>query len=93
MPLSSKHPRYADAAPDWKKVRDTHAGERRVKELGTEYLPATSGMIAAGMYESGGALIGRVRDDGQVEAVAASARAVTPGQAQYDAYVRVWSAS
>lgn len=86
MPLSSKHPRYAEAQPDWVIVRDTHAGERRVKEQGTIYLPATSGMIAAGMGGTGSAHIGRQRDDGQVEAVI-SRDPRNPGQAQYDAYV------
>ncbi|WP_050735331.1 DUF4055 domain-containing protein [Methylobacterium sp. ARG-1] len=87
MPLSSKHPKYAEAAPDWKVVRDTHAGERRVKELGTEYLPATSGMIAAGFMSgvSSHALIGRQREDGQVEARVGGAYQ-NEGQAQYDAY-------
>jgi hypothetical protein len=87
MPLSSKHPKYAEAAPDWKVVRDTHAGERRVKALGTEYLPATSGMIAAGFLGSvsASALIGRQRPDGQLEAVVVGGH-FTEGQAQYDAY-------
>lgn len=87
MPLSSQHPKYAAAAPDWKVVRDTHAGERQVKAAGTEYLPATSGMIAAGFLDgaSGTALIGRERSDGQVEAVAGAA-CFSEGQAQYDAY-------
>ncbi|UYW33638.1 DUF4055 domain-containing protein [Methylorubrum extorquens] len=86
MPLSSKHPRYAEAQPDWVIVRDTHAGERRVKEQGTTYLPATSGMIAAGMGGIGSARIGRQREDGQVEAVV-SHDPRNAGQAQYDAYV------
>lgn len=86
MPLSSKHPRYAAAQPDWVVVRDTHAGERRVKEQGTTYLPATSGMIAAGLGANGSAIIGRQREDGQVEAVI-TVDARNPGQAQYDAYV------
>lgn len=86
MPLSSKHPRYAEAQPDWVIVRDTHAGERRVKEQGTTYLPATSGMIAAGLGGNGSAHIGRQREDGHVEAVV-SRDPRNPGQAQYDAYV------
>ena len=40
---------YAEFLQDWQKMKDTHKGERRVKERGVKYLPPTSGMIADGM--------------------------------------------
>lgn len=48
MGISSKHPSYLLALPDWEQMRQTHAGERRVKEAGVRYLPATSGMVLDG---------------------------------------------
>jgi hypothetical protein len=53
MGVSSEHPLYGEAKPDWEQLRDTYKGERRVKERGVVYLPATSGMIADGMEPNG----------------------------------------
>lgn len=86
MALSSKHPRYADAAPDWTIVRDTHAGARRVKEKGTVYLPATSGMIAAGMGAAA-PVVKAVDGQPDVYAIQLATAASAPGLAQYQAYV------
>lgn len=47
--LSAKHPLYDSYLPDWEIIRDTYAGESTVKDKGTKYLPATSGMVADGM--------------------------------------------
>jgi hypothetical protein len=49
MALDSKHPLYDKHVADWRKMRITYAGERAVKEAGTEYLPPTSGMVFDGM--------------------------------------------
>lgn len=49
MPIDAKHPQYTDRLPDWEMMRDTYEGERAVKERGTKYLPATSGMNLDGM--------------------------------------------
>lgn len=46
--LTSVHPLYTEHLPDWKQMRDTYKGERRVKSRDTLYLPATSGHIADG---------------------------------------------
>tara|TARA_R100001086_G_scaffold247256_1_gene181044 strand:+ start:369 stop:1883 length:1515 start_codon:yes stop_codon:yes gene_type:complete len=46
--LASTHPLYTDHLPDWKQMRDTYKGERRVKSQSTTYLPATSGHIQDG---------------------------------------------
>lgn len=51
MNISERHPLYANVRPDWSQMRDTHAGERIVKERGTIYLPATGGMTAMGLSE------------------------------------------
>ena len=48
MAVNSKHPEYATRLPDWDLMSNAHQGERKIKEKGTEYLPATSGMIADG---------------------------------------------
>lgn len=45
MSLSSKHPLYSEFHPDWVLCRDAYRGERRIKEKGMEYLPATAGML------------------------------------------------
>ena len=47
--VDAKHPLYLEKEPDWELVRDCMAGERKVKEKGQTYLPATSGMRAMGM--------------------------------------------
>lgn len=45
----SKHPLFEFREPDFVQMLDCYDGERKVKEKGTAYLPATSGMIADGM--------------------------------------------
>ena len=52
MALDSVHPRYADQAPDWIKLRDFAKGERAVKAKTTTYLPATKGMLLDGMGQT-----------------------------------------
>lgn len=49
MALDNTHPLYADHLPDWQQLRHCHAGERKIKELGQVYLPATAGMRHDGM--------------------------------------------
>lgn len=46
--LDTKHPEYQCKLPDWCQMRHTYSGQRAVKEHGTCYLPATSGMIEDG---------------------------------------------
>ncbi len=48
MGVEQKHPDYDDRAPDWKQMRDTHEGQRKVKDEGEPYLPMTSGMVEDG---------------------------------------------
>lgn len=48
MAVSTKHPLYTEFLPDWRQLRDTKEGERKIKQKGIEYLPATAGMYAAG---------------------------------------------
>ena len=48
MAIDSKHPLYSERTQDWQQLRDVYAGERKVKERGVIYLPATSGMIDDG---------------------------------------------
>ena len=49
MAVDDKHPDYAELEPDWAMMRDARAGERRMKERGTAYLPTTSGQARAGL--------------------------------------------
>ena len=49
MAVDSKHPLYSEFLADWEQLRDCYRGERIVKEAGTRYLPATSGMESDGM--------------------------------------------
>lgn len=49
MALDSVHPRYAEMAPEWVRLRDFTKGERAVKAKGETYLPATKGMKLDGM--------------------------------------------
>lgn len=49
MGLDARHPSYVEISPDWSLLRDSIAGERRVKERGQLYLPATQGMVHDGM--------------------------------------------
>lgn len=46
--LGQKHPQYTEAHPDWDQMRDAYRGERKVKQKGMIYLPATSAMIKNG---------------------------------------------
>lgn len=46
--VSSKHPLYAEFVHDWNQLRHTAGGQRRIKEAGFVYLPATSGMVLDG---------------------------------------------
>lgn len=43
------HPTYVERLPDWTKMRDTYKGERKIKEEGEKYLPATAGQKIDGM--------------------------------------------
>lgn len=49
MALDTKHPLYADTIDDQILMRDSYAGERRIKAKGEAYLPATPGMHLDGM--------------------------------------------
>lgn len=49
MGIDAQHPSYAHRLPDWEQLDDVYEGERAVKQAGTKYLPATSGMVADGM--------------------------------------------
>lgn len=46
--LSSRHPQYGSASPDWTLMRDAYKGERMVKTKNTTYLPYTSSQILDG---------------------------------------------
>jgi len=46
--LAQNHPAYTEHVADWKQMRDTYKGEKRVKARSTQYLPATSGHITDG---------------------------------------------
>jgi hypothetical protein len=46
--LTQNHPSYSEHLPDWKQMRDTYKGEKRVKSRNTQYLPATSSHILDG---------------------------------------------
>lgn len=48
MGIDTRHPDYLEAEDDWRVMRDTFAGERKVKEAGTLYLPMTSGQLEDG---------------------------------------------
>jgi hypothetical protein len=49
MSLENQHPLYAEYVEDWTVITDTFRGERKIKEKGLLYLPATPGQIADGM--------------------------------------------
>lgn len=51
MPVNAQHPDYAEHCGDWELMRDTFEGQRKVKEAGTKYLPATGGQEEDGMSE------------------------------------------
>jgi hypothetical protein len=48
MSIESKHPDFIEVSDDYRVMRDTFAGERRVKEAGFLYLPATAGQVMDG---------------------------------------------
>lgn len=48
MTIATRNPEYALHQHDWELCRDAYAGERAVKDKGTRYLPATSGMFMDG---------------------------------------------
>lgn len=48
MALDTPHPLYAKFVPDWRQMRDSFEGERRVKEAGFRYLPPTKAMVMDG---------------------------------------------
>src|ERR1041385_8913647 len=52
MALNSVHPQYTKFKQDWKIMRDTYAGERVIKSMGTEYLPATPSQILDGIKKT-----------------------------------------
>ena len=47
MPVNTMHPEYDLYSSKWAKVRDSIAGEERVKELGSTYLPVLIGQSDA----------------------------------------------
>lgn len=49
MSINSRHPLYAKMYPHWQQQLDLYDGEECIKAKGTEYLPATEGMILDGM--------------------------------------------
>jgi len=51
--IEQRHPQYQYREPDWRKVEDGYEGERRIKQKGEIYLPATSGQLALGMGYNG----------------------------------------
>lgn len=53
MTLKATHPKYDDQLPAWTITCDCNEGELRIKKQGPEYLPVTSGQMAAG-YKDGG---------------------------------------
>ncbi len=52
MSIESKHPDFLEVAEDFRVMRDTFAGERRIKESTFLYLPATIGQIKDGALRS-----------------------------------------
>lgn len=45
----NRHPQFIERDPDFIRMRDVHAGERTIKNLGTMYLPAIASHIEDGM--------------------------------------------
>lgn len=52
MPVFSTHPEYDAVIPDYDVMRDCYAGERRIKEQRTAYLPYTRGQVKDGAGSS-----------------------------------------
>lgn len=44
MPVTDRHPEYADHEDDWRMMEDALKGERAIKGAGIAYLPKTDGM-------------------------------------------------
>lgn len=49
MSIESKHPDFIEVSDDFRVMRDTFAGERRIKEGSFAYLPPTGGQLADGV--------------------------------------------
>lgn len=49
MAFVERHPEYLQYEEDWTQCRDTYKGERRVKQRGFHYLPATQSMELDGL--------------------------------------------
>ena len=52
MSIESRHPDFVEVEPDYRVMRDTFAGERRIKEANFAYLPATAGQVMDGALKS-----------------------------------------
>jgi hypothetical protein len=52
MSIENKHPDFLEVADDYRVMRDTFAGERRIKEATFAYLPPTSGQVMDGAIQS-----------------------------------------
>ena len=52
MSVETRHPEYQDKAADYRLMRDSFAGERRIKEATFLYLPPTPGQIKDGALRS-----------------------------------------
>ncbi len=54
MSIESKHPDFLEVADDYRVMRDSFAGERRIKEALFLYLPPTGGQVTDGALRSTG---------------------------------------
>lgn len=52
-PTFATHPDYDEMYPDWVMLRDSEAGEKRIKEKTVKYLPPTPGQVLDGMNPNG----------------------------------------
>lgn len=52
MSIETRHPDYLDAIEDYRVMRDSYAGERKIKEATFTYLPPTAGQIKDGAAQS-----------------------------------------
>jgi len=66
MSIDNKHPDYLDVVEDYVVMRDTFAGQRRIKQAEFLYLPATGGQIKDGALKSTTSL-GRKEYDAYIE--------------------------
>jgi len=69
--IASKHPDYLEVSDDYRQMRDTFAGQRKVKQASTLYLPPTAAHIQDGALKS-------FTSDGWLAYEAYRARAVFP---------------